>query len=179
MRRTTPRRSVRNGWVQTVLYVEGTIVNITHRATLRTLAVVGAAALVGANAAVAAAKPGGVAAIPLNVGQEVTDSNTGAHGSFSYTIEGDELCYTLTVINLSGPAIGAHIHLGDRHVAGGIDVSLTHFADTTWTSQDCITVGEGDFSQADLEGISSSPRNYYVNVHTDLFPGGEIRGQLK
>lgn len=153
--------------------------NITHRATLRTLAVVGAAALVGANAAVAAAKPGGVAAVPLNVGQEVTDSNTGAHGSFSYTIEGDELCYTLTVINLSGPAIGAHIHLGDRHVAGDIHVSLIHFADTTWTSQDCISVGEGDFSQADLEGISSSPKSYYVNVHTPAFPGGEIRGQLK
>jgi hypothetical protein len=155
--------------------MEGTIVNITHRATLRALAVVGAMALVGANAAIAGAKPGGVAAVPLNVGQEVTGSNTGAHGSFSYTIEGDELCYTLSVTNLSGPAIGAHIHIGPRRVAGPIVVPLDTGAGTSWTVQECIIPTDENI----LDEITADTRNYYVNVHTDLFPGGEVRGQLK
>jgi hypothetical protein len=29
-----------------------------------------------------------------------------------------------------------------------------------------------------LAAIEDTPRDYYVNVHTPTFPGGEIRGQL-
>ncbi|MBT2515099.1 CHRD domain-containing protein [Arthrobacter sp. ISL-30] len=153
--------------------------NITSRARIRSFATLGAAALLATSAGSAAAAPGGVPAIPLNVGQEVTGSNTGAHGFFSYTIDDDELCYTLSVSNLSGSATGAHIHIGLRREAGRIEVTLDTRAGTSWTVEDCIKAGEGDLSQADLDAISSNPRNYYVNVHTPTFLGGEVRGQLK
>jgi hypothetical protein len=69
---------------------------MTSRARIRTLAVLGAAtALTAAGMGVATAKPGGIPAIPLNNEQETTGADTGASGSFSYIVTGDQLCYTL------------------------------------------------------------------------------------
>lgn len=111
--------------------------------------------------------------IPLNVGQETTGSHTGASGSFSYTIDGDQLCYTLSARNLSQPALAAHIHQGPRKVAAPIVVPLTVGAGTTFEVSACTTA-----DPALLASIDTSPRDFYVNVHTPTFPGGEIRGQL-
>ena len=123
----------------------------------------------------AAANAGGVPAIPLNTEQETTGSNTGASGFFSYSIEGDELCYTLFVRDLSVPATAAHIHLGPRHVAGPVEIPLMVGSGTTFEISTCTTPDD----PADLAGLLANPRSYYVNVHTPTFPGGEVRGQLK
>jgi hypothetical protein len=32
---------------------------------------------------------------------------------------------------------------------------------------------------AELAAITADPREFYVNVHTPLWPAGEVRGQLK
>src|SRR6478609_4773033 len=85
-----------------------------------TLLALGTAIGTVAVAGPAVAKPGGTPAIPLNTEQETTGSDTGASGFFSYTIAGDQLCYTLEVRNLSLPAVAAHIHRAPRHVAGPI-----------------------------------------------------------
>ncbi|MCU1439644.1 MAG: domain containing protein [Rhodoglobus sp.] len=134
---------------------------------------------VAACAALALALAGGTAAtaapaIPLNNGQETTGANTGASGFFSYTIDGSELCYTLTARNLSGDAVAAHIHVGERKVAGPVVIPLEVGTGTTWTVETCTTA-----DAALLQAISESPGDYYVNVHTAAFPGGEIRGHLK
>ncbi|WP_426302500.1 CHRD domain-containing protein [Arthrobacter sp. R-11] len=143
--------------------------------TLKPLAVLGViTALVAGGAGAATANPGGTPAIPLNTEQETTGSNTGASGFFSYTIEGGELCYTLTARNLSAAAGAAHIHLAPRGVAGPVQVPLTVGSGTSWTQDACTTA-----DPALLAAIAASPRSYYVNVHTPTFPGGEIRGQLK
>lgn len=149
----------------------------TDRTRLRTIAAAGAIAAlvsVGAGAGAASARTGGVPAIPLNTEQEVTGSNTGASGFFSYTIDGDQLCYTLSARNLSVPAVAAHVHLAPRHVAGPVLVPLTVGTGTSWTVSACATA-----DASVLTAIAGSPRSYYVNVHTPTFPGGEIRGQLK
>jgi hypothetical protein len=157
--------------------IEGeTIMLNAHPATFRTLAVLAAAtALAAANAGGATAAPGGPgAAIPLNVGQETTGSNTGAHGFFSYTIDGGELCYTLVAEDLSAQSVGAHIHVAPRKAAGPIVIPLSVGTGTDWTVWDCITP-----DAAALAAVAANPRSYYVNVHTPNFLGGEIRGQLK
>jgi hypothetical protein len=145
-----------------------------NRHGLRTAAVAAAIFSLLGISAPAEAKPGGVPAIPLNTEQEVTGSNTGASGFFSYEINGDELCYTLTARDLSAPATAAHIHLAPRNLAGDVVVPLTVGSGTDWTVEACATP-----SPAVLAAIEASPRSYYVNVHTPTFPGGEIRGQLK
>ncbi|MET3172344.1 CHRD domain-containing protein [Arthrobacter sp. UYCu721] len=122
----------------------------------------------------AEAKPGGSPAIPLNTGQEAAAVHTGAGGSFSYTIDDDELCYTLTARNLSAPATAAHIHLAARNVAGPVVVALQVVSGTDWTIDACTTA-----SSAVLAAIEANPGAYYVNVHNADFPAGEVRGQLK
>lgn len=122
----------------------------------------------------ALANPGGAPAVPLNTGQEADPVHTGANGSFTYSIEGTRLCYTLTARNLSAPATAAHIHLAPRNVAGAVVVPLAVGTGTDWTVDACTTV-----NAALLAAIEAHPRSYYVNVHNAVFPGGEIRGQLK
>jgi CHRD domain len=122
-------------------------------------------------------------AIPLNAEQETTGSTSTGSGFFSYTIEGDQLCYTLEVRDLTMAPSAAHIHIGPRNFAGPIVVGLKTPPAATSTVSDCITAEEGATGQAlstaELAAIAANPRNYYVNVHTSNWPGGEVRGQLK
>jgi hypothetical protein len=59
-------------------------------------------------------------------------------------------------------------------VAGPVKIPLTVKAEPSFTVSACTMADPGL-----LADIAAHPRNYYVNVHTMLFPGGEIRGQLK
>jgi len=83
-----------------------------------------------------------------------------------------QLCYTLEVTNLSGPAAAAHIHRGGAGVAGPIVVPLRP-PSATGEASGCATVSRALVSQ-----ILANRQLYYVNVHTAEFPGGAIRGQL-
>ena len=141
------------------------------RAKASIFAALGAAlALAAGGSGAAVAAP----AIPLNNGQETTGADTGASGFFSYEIDGDQLCYTLSARNLSADAIAAHIHVGPRKVAGPIVIPLMVGVGTTWSVSDCTTA-----DPVLLDAIEANPGAYYVNVHTPMFPGGEIRGHLK
>lgn len=126
------------------------------------------------------AKPGGHPAIPLNPEQETSDVASGGSGFFSYTIEGNQLCYTLAVRNLTQAPVAAHIHVGSRNVAGPVIVPLATPSAATSTVSACITAVQGGaLTPAELAAIAADPLSYYVNVHTPNYPGGEVRGQLK
>ena len=125
--------------------------------------------------ATALAGAGGVPAVPLNNGQETTDAKFGGSGSFSWWVDGGEICYELTVRRLTSAASAAHIHgVADRRVAVGVVVPLLPPTSATGTRSECVGVEAGL-----LAAIVANPGNYYVNVHTAAFPGGEVRGQLK
>ena len=145
----------------------------TARACLIAI-IVTAVAAGGANA-----KPGGRPAIPLNPEQETGDVDSDGSGFFSYTIEGDQLCYTLEVRDLTGAPVAAHIHVADRNVAGPVVVPLATPPAATSSVSGCIVAVEGGaLTPAELAAISANPRAFYVNVHTPQYPGGEVRGQL-
>lgn len=133
--------------------------------------IVAATALSLAGGAVAVAAP----AIPLNGGQEApAPNNYGAHGWFSYEIDGNQLCYTLSVDGLSSPARAAHIHVAPRNTPGPVVVPLMVENDTSFEVSACTTAAP-DL----LAAIEANPGGYYVNVHNANNPAGEIRGQLK
>jgi outer membrane protein assembly factor BamB len=64
-------------------------------------------------------------------------------------------------------ATGHHIHQGAAGVNGPVVVNFSNAYNGTVT-----------ISTALAAQIAFSPRNFYVNLHTAAFPGGEIRGQL-
>ena len=131
-------------------------------------------------AAAVQAKAGGVPAIPLNSGQEAPGAISEGSGSFSYTVNGSELCYTLAVRDLTGAPVAAHIHLAPRNVPGPVVVPLATPPGATSSVSACIIAMEGGaMTPAELAAIVADPRAYYVNVHTVAWPAGEVRGQLK
>ena len=143
----------------------------TRSARVATIGFAAASGLALLGVAPAQAAP----AIPLNTGQEVpAPTSKGAHGSFSYEIDGTELCYTLEVTGLSTPAVAAHIHVAPRNVPGPIVVPLMVENATEFELSACTTA-----SAELLEAIQADPAAYYVNVHTPTNQPGEVRGQLK
>ena len=87
----------------------------------------------------------------------------------------DEICFTVTVSDLTGPALAAHIHRGPAGTNGPIVVPFVPpFAfSATGTAQGCVSVADSL-----LNNIRSDPGGFYVNVHTAQHLGGEVRGQL-
>ena len=104
------------------------------------------------------------------------DRGTGdrnGRGSFSATLDGQMLCYGIQVKNISTPA-AAHIHRGNRSVAGPVEVPLEHPATgDPGASSDCIEI-----TSAQARALRNNPGRFYVNVHTADFPNGAVRGQL-
>ena len=143
----------------------------TRRARTAALTLAAVAAFTCAGAGAAQASP----AIPLTGGQESpTPTAFGAHGFFSYEIDGTEFCYTLEVTGLSAPASAAHVHLAPRNAPGPVKIPLAVPAQTSFEVSACTTA-----DPVLLAAIDADPGAYYVNVHNANNPLGEIRGQLK
>ena len=84
-----------------------------------------------------------------------------------------EICYELSVEDITLPATGAHIHVGTADEFGDVVVPLTP-PDESGSSSGCAE----DVSRELALAIIRNPENYYVNVHTSDFPSGAVRGQL-
>jgi len=124
---------------------------------------------------------------PLSHAQEVEDVNApGAGGSAEFWVEGTQLHYRIDVRHLTGPATMAHIHASaPRHENAGIAVWLCGSAAIpgpggTPVCSDATTghlvQGSVTADMATLALLESG--DTYVNVHTALHPGGEVRGQV-
>ena len=127
--------------------------------------------------------------------QEVPAISTAASGSFDAKLNGDELTYELSYSGIEGgTAVAAHIHLGQRGVNGGVSAFLCGGGDKPACPATEGTV-TGVIDPADVigpagQGIAAGEFDElvdairagvtYVNVHSaPMWPGGEIRGQLR
>lgn len=85
------------------------------------------------------------------------------------------VCFELSWEDIDGTVLAGHIHSGTAEDAGPVVVTLfTGAFDGTDTVSDCV---EG-VDSALVKAIRQHPTSYYVNVHSDVFPAGAIRGQL-
>jgi hypothetical protein len=96
-----------------------------------------------------------------------TASDTSGTATFTLDATAKTIAYTLTVNNLTGPPIAAHIHRGAPGVAGPVIVPLDEAALTGTTPA---------LSDSDLQAFLTGQT--YVNVHTTANPSGEIRAQI-
>ncbi|MBI5069753.1 MAG: CHRD domain-containing protein [Deltaproteobacteria bacterium] len=134
--------------------------------------------------------------------QEVPAISTPGGGDFSADLSADglTLTWTLTYAGLKGNSgeggavTGAHVHLGQRGVAGGVAIHLCGGgggteacpappATLTGTATADGVVGPAGqgLAAGQLADLVAAMRAgvTYVNVHTTQFPSGEIRGQLR
>jgi hypothetical protein len=130
--------------------------------------------------------------------------STGASGRFKARIDdrADEIHYELSYSGLEGAVTQGHIHFGQRHTVGGIVVwlcqtegtpapaavaALTPICPPSGTVSGRITpaqvltaTGQGlDAGQFDELVAAIRAGATYANVHSQLFPPGEIRGQIR
>jgi hypothetical protein len=81
-----------------------------------------------------------------------------------------EVCWDISVEDLTSPVILAHIHRGAAGTNGAVVVD---FDEPVNGLNGCVN------ADADLiKEIRQNPGGFYVNVHTTMFQVGEVRGQL-
>jgi hypothetical protein len=106
----------------------------------------------------------------LTGSREIPSVSSLLSGTGSFTLSGNDLQYSITLSGTgSGMVTGAHFHKGDANTEGGVWETITFNgmrATGTWTG---LTAEERAALLSD--GV-------YVNVHTNGYPDGEIRGQV-
>ena len=141
------------------------------------LSLLGSAAMV---ASVAIANPvsegGRKFNLTLTGANEVPPTTETGTGTATITVNPGQLrlCWEITTtgFDLATESLtGAHIHPGFAGANGPILIPVT--ATLNGTSTGCV-----DVSRDVADAIRKAPQAYYLNIHTNIFPGGAIRDQL-
>ena len=112
----------------------------------------------------------------LSGAQEVPPNASPGSGEAQMTYDDvtNELAWTIEFGGLLAPTVAAHFHQAPPGVNGPIivPVDLGAFAGATAGT----LTGSGAVPDANEPALLSG--GWYLNIHTTMFPGGEIRGQV-
>jgi hypothetical protein len=105
----------------------------------------------------------------LSGANENPPNESTASGTANLTYNKDTRIFEIVVEYTGIEAIGAHIHIGAEDVHGPVVFGFNPPASPiNYTSEPLSTQQESDL----YDGL------YYVNIHSQEYPAGEIRGQL-
>jgi len=105
--------------------------------------------------------------VPLSGAQEVGGGDPDGTGTANLTLDTstNTITWNITVANID-TVILDHIHQAPAGVNGGVVIDFSG-----------LLVG-GPLVDADVSAVVANPTGCYVNVHTNVFPGGAVRGQI-
>ncbi|HEX2053635.1 MAG TPA: CHRD domain-containing protein [Actinomycetota bacterium] len=114
----------------------------------------------------------------LSGANEVCEGDTcGGDGTGTATVEinsdENQVCYNIELAGVENVTM-AHIHTGEEGEAGPVLVNLEYGGDDSG-GEGCVD----GIDESTLEEISEEPGNFYVNVHSERYPDGAVRGQLE
>ncbi|MFN3168418.1 MAG: CHRD domain-containing protein [Phycisphaeraceae bacterium] len=79
----------------------------------------------------------------------------------------NEINYEIVWADLTSPTTVSHFHLGAPGSSGGVTLGFTPTSPS---------IGNATLTEAQETDLLAG--NWYVNIHTTNYPGGEIRGQV-
>lgn len=138
---------------------------------------------------------GGAAfSVKLSGGDEIPAILTTGEGTLSLKVDGTTIAYELeyTALKNNANAVMAHIHVGQKGVSGAVAAFLcggggkpacpvpgTKLTGTI-VGSDIQAVAAQGLAAGDMTVFLAAMRQglLYANLHSALFPGGEIRGQI-
>lgn len=121
-----------------------------------------------------AALEGGAAEVP-----DPGDPDGSGAAEVKVNVRKQKVCFALVVLDITLPAVAAHIHEGEAGVAGPVVVTLKAPEEVAGTGIGLATGCAKQLAKPLLRDIKANPGNYYINVHTSDYPGGAVRGQLE
>jgi hypothetical protein len=130
--------------------------------------------------------------------QEVPVVLTGGQGRFAFRVRNNRIDWELQYATLDGSVTQAHIHIGQPGVNGAIATFLCSNLGNgpagtqgcpaapssiqgTIEAEDILAVAAQGLTAGDLARFVTALRagSTYANIHSTLYPGGEVRGQIK
>jgi hypothetical protein len=160
-------------------------------------------AMVGLLATATVAKADQIRALLTGYEETPAAVSTTGRGEFIAVIDddGESIRYRETFSGLQGTVTQSHIHVGQLSIGGSVVIFLCQTAtnpDPTGLAPQCPQQGTvtGRITAANVIAGSQAPQQLaagdlaavitairagatYANVHTNLSPGGEIRGQIR
>ena len=105
----------------------------------------------------------------LTGAQEVPTNSSIASGTFNATLNTDTKVLTYTITYTGMTANAWHLHKGAVGVSGPVEISLGSTFTSPYSGSATLTTQQETDLNAGL---------LYINIHSAIFPGGEIRGQV-
>jgi CHRD domain len=112
----------------------------------------------------------------LNSGQEVPPNTSKVLGVafVTFNAQTQEVCFSISYedFNLTSPETAAHFHFP---APPGVNAPVRIFLPAGAPKNDCATA-DPPLEIQDITDLFSG--RWYMNIHTQMNPGGEIRGQV-